>query len=261
MRPVGGILVATAALAIVACGSASEPTGTPQLTLATHVISTTGVPANASAWTLTASGSGGFTGAGTPASGGDASNGPHPVTAGVQYTLSESGGPSGYMAAGEWICTGNAGTFNSPDKVTLPAGADVLCRITNITDIPTTTFAPALNVNVGTMTKTASGLYYRDSIVGSGSAPLAGGLATVNYLGWLPTGFQFGSSALDGQSFTFTMGQGRVIPGFEEGVAGMKVGGWRKLVIPPALAYASQQNGVVPAYSILVFNVQLVSTP
>src|SRR4029079_18912653 len=85
----------------------------PQLTLNKHVVNNNGGTANASAWTLTATGSGGFSGAGTPATGADASNGPNNVTAGIQYALSESGGATGYSTTGIWSCTGT-GTFTSP---------------------------------------------------------------------------------------------------------------------------------------------------
>jgi cytochrome c5 len=102
----------------------------PRLTLAKHVINNDGGTANASAWTLTATGSGGFSGNGSPATGTDASLGPNNVTAGVQYTLSESGGPSDYTAGTTWSCTGG-GTFTSPDKITLGVGDNVTCTITN----------------------------------------------------------------------------------------------------------------------------------
>src|SRR5262249_12659606 len=78
----------------------------PKWTLAKHVINNTGGPANAAEWTLTATGTGGFSGTGSPATGLDASLGPNIVNAGVQYTLSESGGPSGYTQAAAWVCAG-----------------------------------------------------------------------------------------------------------------------------------------------------------
>src|ERR1041384_1953017 len=105
------------------------------------------------------------------------------------------------------------------------------------------------------MTKTPSGLYYRDSIVGSGAAAAAGHPVTVGYTGWLANGTKF-----DGGSYPFVLGRGDVIAGWDEGIVGMKVGGFRKLVIPPNLAYGGQANGPIPANSVLVFNVQLVAT-
>jgi hypothetical protein len=103
----------------------------PQLTLVKEVVNDNGGTANASAWTLTASGtSAGFSGTGSPATGSPASLGPNNVTAGVQYTLSESGGPSGYTAASAWVCTGG-GTFVSPDKITLALAETASCKIVN----------------------------------------------------------------------------------------------------------------------------------
>src|SRR5207249_279911 len=101
----------------------------PHLTLAKHVNNTYGGTADASAWTLTAAGDGGFSGTGLPASGPDASKAAD-VTAAVQYTLSESGGPSsGYTSTGIWSCT--AGVFESPNKVTLALNQSTTCTITN----------------------------------------------------------------------------------------------------------------------------------
>src|SRR5439155_23463685 len=84
--------------------------------------------ANASAGNMTAKGDGGFSGTGLPETGADASK-TADVKAGVQYTLSESGGPSGYTSTGTWSCVG--GTFTSPDKVTLALNASATCTITN----------------------------------------------------------------------------------------------------------------------------------
>jgi FKBP-type peptidyl-prolyl cis-trans isomerase FkpA len=123
-------------------------------------------------------------------------------------------------------------------------------------DIATTTFASALNVQLGAMTKTASGLYYQDSIVGSGVAAKTGDSITVNYILWLPTGERIDA----GSGYKFRLGLQRVIAGWDEGLVGVKVGGWRKLVIPPALAYGDRSPGPgIPANAILVFNVQLVA--
>ena len=123
-------------------------------------------------------------------------------------------------------------------------------------DIATTTFASALNVQLGAMTKTASGLYYQDSIVGAGVAAKAGDSVTVSYILWLPNG----NRIENGSGFKFRLGAQRVIAGWDEGIANMKVGGWRKLVVPPSLAYGNQSPGPgIPANAILVFNVQLVA--
>lgn len=118
------------------------------------------------------------------------------------------------------------------------------------------TFPPDFDVSLGidlaSMTKTSSGLYYRDLVVGTGAVAEAGTFATVGYTGWLSDGTMF-----DSGSFSFTVGVGEVVPGFDEGVLGMKVGGKRKLVMPPNLGYGDRTNGPIPANSTLVFDVEL----
>jgi FKBP-type peptidyl-prolyl cis-trans isomerase len=127
-------------------------------------------------------------------------------------------------------------------------------------DIATATFAPALNINLSTMTKTASGLYYRDSIVGTGTTASTTDSVRVNYIGWLANGNQFDNSFQNGSPIAFRLGRRTVIAGWDEGIVNMKAGGWRKLVIPSTLGYGSSSPGPgIPGNSILVFNVQLVS--
>lgn len=110
----------------------------------------------------------------------------------------------------------------------------------------------------GNMVTTQSGLQYQDLIVGTGAEALKGKSVTVHYTGWLQDGTQFDSS-VGGQPFTFTLGAGQVIAGWDEGVTGMKVGGKRKLVIPPELAYGAQgYPPVIPANATLTFDVQLL---
>jgi FKBP-type peptidyl-prolyl cis-trans isomerase FkpA len=127
-------------------------------------------------------------------------------------------------------------------------------------DITTVTFASSLGVNLANMTKTASGLYYQDVPAGSGVTAATGNHVTVNYTGYLTNGTTFDTS-VGKVPFGFTLGQGQVIAGWDEGVAGMKVGGTRKLIIPAALGYGGGAVGSIPANSILVFNVTLISIP
>lgn len=108
--------------------------------------------------------------------------------------------------------------------------------------------------------KTASGLQYWDIRVGTGETAKSGDHVKVHYTGWLTTGKKFDSS-IGGAPFDFTIGAGDVIKGWDEGVAGMKVGGKRQLRIPPDLAYGAQgYSGVIPANATLIFDIQLVAT-
>ena len=119
------------------------------------------------------------------------------------------------------------------------------------------TFAPALRVNLERMTRTVSGLYYQDLLVGRGDPAVRGQRVMVAYSGWLADGAMFDQSPA-GRPFAFQLGQGMVIPGWDEGVAGMKVGGRRLLVIPPALAYGRRSPGAgIPPNATLIFDVRL----
>ena len=105
-----------------------------------------------------------------------------------------------------------------------------------------------------------SGLQYEDIIVGTGPSPVMGHPVTVNYTGWLTNGTKFDSSLDRNQPFTFNIGTGSVIKGWDEGVASMKVGGKRRLVIPPGLGYGARgAGGVIPPNSTLVFEVELLN--
>lgn len=121
------------------------------------------------------------------------------------------------------------------------------------------TYNPALNVDFAEMTKTATGLYIRDLTVGHGAEAVAGSVVSVHYTGWLADGSEFDSSKPSGQPFSFTLGRRQVIDGWDEGVAGMRAGGTRMLVIPPALAYGERgAGGAVPGNATLVFTVELL---
>ena len=96
-----------------------------------------------------------------------------------------------------------------------------------------------------------------DIKVGTGAVAASGKTVTVNYIGTLTDGKQFDSSYDRKQPFTFRLGQGEVIKGWDQGLIGMKVGGERKLVIPPSLGYGSQSASGIPANSTLVFDIKL----
>jgi peptidylprolyl isomerase len=124
-------------------------------------------------------------------------------------------------------------------------------------EIEATTFAPALEVDLKTATKTASGLYYHDVKVGNGAAVTAGRQVSVNYTGWFPNGEMFETSPAP---ITFVVGIRRVIAGWDEGLIGMRAGGTRQLIIPASLAYGAEGNAPkIPGNAILVFSVEVVS--
>jgi FKBP-type peptidyl-prolyl cis-trans isomerase FkpA len=105
----------------------------------------------------------------------------------------------------------------------------------------------------------ADGLKYTDDQVGTGVEALAGKTVSVHYTGWLTDGTKFDSSKDRGQPFQFPLGAGRVIKGWDEGVAGMKVGGKRTLVIPPDLGYGARgAPGAIPPNATLKFEVELL---
>ena len=120
-------------------------------------------------------------------------------------------------------------------------------------------FSADLGIDTTALTKTESGLRYVDVSKGQGEEASAGRTVTVHYTGWLPNGKKFDSSRDRNEPFSFTIGTQQVIAGWDEGVAGMRVGGRRKLVIPAELGYGA--NGAppdIPPNSTLVFDVELL---
>ena len=137
----------------------------------------------------------------------------------------------------------------SGDGVTMPEAVP----------IESASFATALGVNLQASTRTSTGLYFRDIAVGSGPTVAAGQLVSVRYTGWLSSGQQFDSNVSEATPLEFALGAGRLIPGFEQGVAGMRVGGQRQIIIPPSLAWGPGGNERIPGNAIVVFNVEVVS--
>jgi FKBP-type peptidyl-prolyl cis-trans isomerase len=119
--------------------------------------------------------------------------------------------------------------------------------------------APEETSTAPAQTEEVTALEIEDLVVGEGAEAVAGSAVVVHYTGWLTDGTKFDSSVDRGQPFQFTLAQGMVIPGWDQGVEGMKVGGKRKLTIPPELGYGSQgAGGVIPPNATLVFEVELL---
>lgn len=126
-------------------------------------------------------------------------------------------------------------------------------------DIATATFADSLDIDISTFEHDANGLYWRDLTVGDGPVVRSGDTVDVYYDGRLPDGTRFDRTAV-GSPFTFKVGAGQVIRGWDLGVAGMHVGGKRVLILPPALGYGPYgAGGVIPGNATLVFTVEVLA--
>ncbi len=145
----------------------------------------------------------------------------------------------------------------SGGSATLIATATLLAScgddITGPQAIEDVEFAASLQINLAAMTRTASGLYYEDIEAGSGDPAAAGQEVTVAYTGWLIDGNVF-----DDGEFSFRLGAGQVVAGFDEGVTGMRLGGVRRIVVPPELGYGSRGSGPVPPDAIMIFRIKLL---
>ena len=120
-------------------------------------------------------------------------------------------------------------------------------------------FSADLGVDTTTMTKAPSGLWYTDVAAGQGAEAEPGRTVRVHYTGWLPNGKKFDSSRDRGEPFAFTLGAGQVITGWDEGVKGMKVGGRRRLVLPPSMAYGEAGAPPdIPPGATLVFDIEVL---
>ena len=119
-------------------------------------------------------------------------------------------------------------------------------------------FADTLAIDLDAMTRTESGLYYEDLAPGSGLAARDGHVLDTHYTGWLTTGEEFGTSR-DGNPYSFQLGRHQVPRGIEEGVTGMRIGGVRRLVLPPALGYGPRgQPPTIPPGATLVYEIELL---
>jgi FKBP-type peptidyl-prolyl cis-trans isomerase len=138
----------------------------------------------------------------------------------------------------------------------------IACLDTTAPDTATvagTTFASSLNVDLASSTQLPSGVYYRDLIAGTGTTLAVGQSVTVYYNGWLADGTPFDSLKPPNNPLPFTIGSGQLIPGFDLGVRGMKVGGRRQLLIPPSMAYGRNGYLGIPGNAVVIFTVDAVS--
>jgi peptidylprolyl isomerase len=118
-------------------------------------------------------------------------------------------------------------------------------------------YAASLNVDPSTMSENG-GVKYKDLVVGTGPAVAQGQPVAIHYVGKLTNGTQFDANGPNDQPYVFRLGMGEVIPGFDTGIAGMKVGGRRQVIIPPELAYGASGSGPVPPNATLVFVIDVV---
>lgn len=125
--------------------------------------------------------------------------------------------------------------------------------------IEQTKFADTTHVDLARSTKLASGMYVRDTVIGTGAVVSSGQTVSVRYVGFLANGSIFDQNPAPKALFTFKLGGAQVIPGFDIGIQGMKVGGKRQLIIPPELGYGSSGAGSIPPYAVLVFFVDVIS--
>jgi peptidylprolyl isomerase len=143
-------------------------------------------------------------------------------------------------------------------RTALLAAALVAAGGTAFAATPAPASPPA--AKAGVKVTTPSGLSYVDEVIGQGAMPAKGQNVTVHYVGTLTDGKKFDASRDHGGPFSFVIGEGHVIPGWDEGVATMRVGGKRKLTIPPQLGYgATGAGGVIPPNATLIFEVELLA--
>ena len=154
----------------------------------------------------------------------------------------------------------SAACGDGPDDA--PPGSPTNTVVTERTPVPSSPTPRTQTtgaIKLTNPTTTPSGLKYEDVVVGTGASPTKGRQVTVHYTGTFTDGKKFDSSRDSGRPFTFVIGNGNVIAGWDEGVATMKVGGKRNLEVPPALGYGSRDYGPIPGGSTLLFEVELIS--
>jgi FKBP-type peptidyl-prolyl cis-trans isomerase FkpA len=148
-------------------------------------------------------------------------------------------------------CSSSSSSTTSSTSV---AAAPVVQR--TVGDVERATFDPELHVHLDSMTRRASGLYVQDLVMGSGAVATRGRTVVVRYTGWFPDGRRFDSGEI-----TVSLGTNKTIAAWEEGLLGMRVGGKRRLVVPPNLGYGARGAGEIPPNAVLVFEMEMTSIP
>lgn len=156
-----------------------------------------------------------------------------------------------YLVIPSELALGEAGGGRVPPNATLIMEVELLEVLPIV--LPT-------SIDEGDFTTTDSGLMYYDIVEGDGAVAESGQEVTVHYTGWLTNNVKFDSSLDRDEPFTFVLGSGQVIQGWDEGVAGMKVGGQRQLMIPAELGYGEMGAGSIPPGATLIFEVELLDT-
>jgi len=156
-------------------------------------------------------------------------------------------------------CSGSGGTTPAGSASTTPSPVSNAGRAMTPQpapgDIELTTFAPALNVHLDSMVRRASGLYVQDLQMGTGAVATRGRTVIVRYSGFLADGKMFDSGEV-----SVTLGSNKTIRAWEEGLLGMRVGGRRRIVVPPAMGYGARGSGdVIPPNAVLVFDMEMMS--
>jgi peptidylprolyl isomerase len=157
--------------------------------------------------------------------------------------------------------TSNAGqTTSTPSIAATESSVTVASTPSSVTATPTASSTPKkTTTGANKVVTTSSGLKYTELKVGTGATPKTGQTVLVHYTGTLENGTKFDSSRDRGVPFEFSLGTGQVIKGWDEGISTMKVGGRRKLIIPPKLGYGARgAGGVIPPNATLIFDVELL---
>jgi len=149
-------------------------------------------------------------------------------------------------ACGEVKSGGVIDTLRAPPVPELPAIPELI------------DYNPDLGIAIDEMKQMPSGVLFQDDSVGVGDSVVVGSTVVVHYTGWMPDGTVFDTSRESGEPFVFQVGRGEVIEAWEDGLLGMRPGGRRKLVVPPALGYGESGYGPIPGNAVLVFEIQLV---